>query len=229
MRIHEGLMAVALAGFALGATAAPAPAALPWPAFPAYRSPAAVEAACDAGLAGAEARVQALQRRRAGTGWVAAMDDLNAYIEDVSGPIFVLTTVHPDKTVRGAAEACELRWQDFSSSLGQNEALYRHFNSLHKRVGSGKPVERHLITNALRDFKLGGVTLTGAPRQRFREVMQQLAAQQAKFEQNVMDATDATDQQLSSHKYLTAPNLFTLARLCCVPVFLWLLFSRNRL
>jgi cardiolipin synthase len=37
------------------------------------------------------------------------------------------------------------------------------------------------------------------------------------------------DPQLSSHKFLTAPNLFTLARLCCIPVFLWLLFGRDNL
>ncbi|MBI4884957.1 MAG: CDP-alcohol phosphatidyltransferase family protein [Actinobacteria bacterium] len=33
--------------------------------------------------------------------------------------------------------------------------------------------------------------------------------------------------QLSSHKYLTAPNAFTLARLCCIPLFLWMLFGRD--
>jgi cardiolipin synthase len=34
-------------------------------------------------------------------------------------------------------------------------------------------------------------------------------------------------EQLSSHKYLTYPNLFTLARLCCIPLFLYLLFPRD--
>jgi cardiolipin synthase (CMP-forming) len=33
--------------------------------------------------------------------------------------------------------------------------------------------------------------------------------------------------QLSSHRFLTAPNLFTLLRLCCIPVFLYLLFGRD--
>jgi len=42
-----------------------------------------------------------------------------------------------------------------------------------------------------------------------------------------MADTDA--QQLSTHQFLTAPNLFTLARLCCIPVFLWMLFSRDNL
>ncbi len=36
-------------------------------------------------------------------------------------------------------------------------------------------------------------------------------------------------EQLSSHKYLTAPNAFTLLRLCCIPLFLWLLFGRDNI
>jgi cardiolipin synthase len=38
---------------------------------------------------------------------------------------------------------------------------------------------------------------------------------------------DDTTAQLSSRKYLTYPNLFTLVRLCCIPIFLWLLFGRD--
>lgn len=36
-----------------------------------------------------------------------------------------------------------------------------------------------------------------------------------------------TSTDLSSRQYLTAPNLFTLLRLCCIPLFLWLLFGRD--
>ena len=32
---------------------------------------------------------------------------------------------------------------------------------------------------------------------------------------------------VASHRYLTAPNLFTLLRLCCLPLFLYLLFGRD--
>ena len=34
-------------------------------------------------------------------------------------------------------------------------------------------------------------------------------------------------EAVSSHKYLTAPNAFTLARLLCLPLFLWLLWGRD--
>ncbi|MFM7687608.1 MAG: CDP-alcohol phosphatidyltransferase family protein [Actinomycetota bacterium] len=34
-------------------------------------------------------------------------------------------------------------------------------------------------------------------------------------------------EKLASRRYLTAPNAFTLLRLCCIPLFLWLLFGRD--
>ena len=43
-----------------------------------------------------------------------------------------------------------------------------------------------------------------------------------------MDSTQPKPaEQLSSRKYLTVPNAFTLARLCCIPLFLWMLFGRD--
>jgi cardiolipin synthase (CMP-forming) len=39
--------------------------------------------------------------------------------------------------------------------------------------------------------------------------------------------TAAETSQLSTHRFLTAPNAFTLLRLCCVPLFFWLLFARD--
>ena len=41
------------------------------------------------------------------------------------------------------------------------------------------------------------------------------------------DVGAAADAHLSSHKYLTGPNVFTLVRLCCLPLFLYLLFGRD--
>ena len=127
MQIQQSIVGAAL--WAAAAIATAATSALPGPAFPNYRDPGEVKAACDAGLAGANARVRQLERVPAGPAWLPAADRLYAYIEDVSGPIYVLTTVHPDKAIRDATEACELRWQDFNSTFGQNEKLYRRIQS----------------------------------------------------------------------------------------------------
>ena len=40
-----------------------------------------------------------------------------------------------------------------------------------------------------------------------------------------LDAGNEAAVQLSAHKILTAPNAFTLLRLCCIPLFVYLLFG----
>jgi oligopeptidase A len=123
--------------------------------------------------------------------WLQELERINTEIHRVWGPVSHLNSVLSSPPLREAYNRCLPLVTEFNTELGQNEALYRHFGAIEPRVAVAHPVERQLVAQALRDFRLGGVTLTGAPRQRFREVMQQLAAQQAGFEQNVMDATDA--------------------------------------
>ncbi len=41
----------------------------------------------------------------------------------------------------------------------------------------------------------------------------------------VSDAANASI--IAAHRLLTAPNIFTLLRLCCIPLFFWMLFGRD--
>jgi thimet oligopeptidase len=125
-----------------------AAATLPGPAFPRFDTASQVEAACDKGLAGADRRLQALERRAADSGWLAAADDLNAYIEDAYYPIGFLTNVHPDAAVRDAAQACEIRWQNFASTLGLNEKLYRAA----RRIKPRDDIDREALRLTLEGF-----------------------------------------------------------------------------
>jgi oligopeptidase A len=54
-----------------------------------------------------------------------------------------------------------------------------------------RPDQRRLLDNALRDFRLAGVALDAERKQRFKAVMERLASAQAKFDENVLDATNA--------------------------------------
>ncbi len=183
MRLHSTLIAAALAA-AAGVAGAMVATGLPGPAFPDFGNAAAVKAACDRGLARATAGVRRLERLPPERDWVAAMDDLNALIEDVSGPIFVLTSVHPDKAIRGATEACELRWQDFSSTLGQNEKLYRAA----RQVRAQDPIDREFLKTTIESFEDAGVSLPLAERRRATALNDRITALAQRFEKNVRDA-----------------------------------------
>jgi len=54
-----------------------------------------------------------------------------------------------------------------------------------------QPGQRKILEDALRDFRLAGVALAPEPRARFRAIMQELSTLGAKFEENLLDATQA--------------------------------------
>ena len=93
--------------------------------------------------------------------WLGAWDDLNAWIEDVSAPVSLLENVHPDKAMRDAAQACNQRWSEFGSALGQNETLYRALTGGASRAMRSSA---NSSSSRARDFEDSGVVLAPAER-----------------------------------------------------------------
>ena len=78
------------------------------------------------------------------------------------------------------------------TEISQNTRLQRAYTG----VGESLPADacesqRRAVDHALRDFHLAGVDLPEADKNRFKEIMQELAAAQASFEHKVQDAADA--------------------------------------
>jgi len=177
-------VSAALAAALIGGTAAAATQAAPRPAFPVFASAAALTAACEAGLVDAARRVRSFERHRPDARWLAAWDDLNAVIEDASAPIALLENVHPDKAVRDAAQACNQRWSEFASTLGQNETVYRAL----KRVRPRDAIDRELVEFSLERFEDAGVGLAPAERARAKEINDRVADLVRQFDARIRDA-----------------------------------------
>jgi thimet oligopeptidase len=158
--------------------------ALPGPAFPRFPSPAALETACASNLATVQRAVRKLEAQPAGPRWLAAYDDVNALAEDLAGPIYLLSNVHPDKPMRDASEACELRWQDFYSTLGQNEALFMAA----RKITARDAIDRELLKSTLETFEDAGVSLPPAKRQRAKAIQDRITELGQTFDKNIRDA-----------------------------------------
>jgi oligopeptidase A len=167
----------------------------PLPAFDAVR-PEHVEPAVRRMLAEQRAALEEVERvADPSLEWLNDVEQISTEVHRVWGPVTHLNSVLSSPALRDAFNRCLPLITEFGTDLGQNEKLYRSYGALKSRATSGRPIEAHLIELALRDFRLGGVALVGAQRQRFRDVSQKLAALQAGFEQNLMDATDAFQHQ----------------------------------
>ena len=181
MRACRLLVVAAMAWLSVGVQAAQA---LPGPAFPTFATAAELQRFCDRGLERARLRLRALEKRPADARWLEAYDDLTAQLEDSAGPVYLLSNVHPDKALRDAAEACELRWQDFSSSLGQNQSLFRAASRLRPRDA----IDALFAKTLLEEFEDAGVSLPANERRRAKEINDRITALGQEFDKNIRDA-----------------------------------------
>ncbi len=103
--------------------------------------------------------------------------------------------------LQGVADTAELRAEhshnlariiDFSTRLGAHAGLYAKYKSVSDRQGPTlSTARRRVMSNALRDFVLGGAELHGEARERFARIQERAGALSQAFGQHVLDATDA--------------------------------------
>ncbi|HSW07697.1 M3 family metallopeptidase [Aquabacterium sp.] len=180
MKTTLSLLVLALAG---GACLAAAPT-LPGPAFPNYPNAEALKASCDKNITRANQLLRQLEKRAVDVRWLGAFDAFNAALEDLGYPQQFVSAVHPDKAVREASEACELRWNDFTSTLGQNEKLFKAVRQFKPRDA----IDRELVKTTLEGFEDAGVSLPPAQRARAKELADRIASLGVDFQRHIRDA-----------------------------------------
>ena len=123
--------------------------------------------------------------------WALRLEQTTTAIHRVWSPVVHLNAVVSSPELRDAYNACLPHITEFGTELAQNKKLHEGFSTLEKLVPTEDDVKAQLISHALREFRLAGVALDDRQRSRFAELAQNLAQLQARFEQNLMDATDA--------------------------------------
>jgi len=121
--------------------------------------------------------------------WLCETEKLLERVHDVWNPVSHLNSVVSSPELRDAYNECLASVTEFFNDLGQNEAIFSQFELLRGSLDSEPEAE--IIRQSLRNFRLAGVALKGDEKNAYREASLELAAKQAEFEQNLMDATDA--------------------------------------
>jgi oligopeptidase A len=118
-------------------------------------------------------------------------------------PVSHLNAVRNSEPLRRAYNACLPLISAYQTELGQNEALQRAYQLVLGREGGALDAEqRKLLENALRDFRLAGVALDRPRKERFKELMQKLAAEQARFEEHILDSAAAWSRPVTDSSLL---------------------------
>ena len=129
---------------------------------------------------------------------IAPLDEINDRLQRAWSPVRHLNSVSNSPELREAFNACLPLLTEYTTELGQNEALYRAYQRIRNRDDFARlsQAQQKAIDDALRDFCLSGVALEGEARQRFAEIKRRLSELGSRFQENLLDATHAWSKHL---------------------------------
>lgn len=125
--------------------------------------------------------------------FVQPMVDANERLGRVWGPVSHLNSVMNSPELREVYNENLPKITQFYASLGQNHALFNKFKQLNNSPSYGllSTAQKKIVENELRDFRLGGADLAEEDKPVFMEIQERLSQLSAKFEENLLDATNA--------------------------------------
>jgi oligopeptidase A len=138
---------------------------------------------------------------------VEPLEELQHRVSRTWSPVSHLNAVLNSDALRNGYNACLPLLSAYQTDLAQSEPLYRAYRTIADQEGDALgPVRKQVLEHALRDFRLAGVGLEPARKERFKEVMLELTQLQAKFEENVLDATNGWSYHVADESELRGLN-----------------------
>ena len=119
-------------------------------------------------------------------------------------PVSHMNAVVNTDELRLAYNACLPKLSDYSTEMGQNEQLFNAYKVIadSNEFATLDSVQKKIIQNALRDFRLSGVDLDNEKKQRYKEISQELSRLASNYEENLMDATNAWSKVIRNEQDL---------------------------
>ncbi|NJM11661.1 MAG: oligopeptidase A [Synechococcaceae cyanobacterium SM1_2_3] len=132
------------------------------------------------------------------------LEELEDRLNKTWSPVSHLHSVQDSEALRAAYNACLPKLSAYYSELGQNQALYRAYQQIADGLEYREldAAQRKVIDNALRDFRLSGIALPPEQQARYQAIMQELSQLNAKFSENVLDATQAWTKAVADEALL---------------------------
>ncbi|RAU18001.1 oligopeptidase A [Nitrincola tibetensis] len=122
---------------------------------------------------------------------VMALDEAGDRLSNAWSVASHLNSVMNSEELREVYNRCLPKLSEYWTEMGQNKALFNAYARLAESevYQTLDVVQKRVIDNALRDFKLSGIALEGDDKARYAEIQKRLSELTNKFSENVLDAT----------------------------------------
>lgn len=144
---------------------------------------------------------------------VEPLEELQHRLSRTWSPVGHLNGVMNNEALRERYNACLPLLSEYGTDLSQDEGLFRAFSAVREKEAAQLDAEQlAVVDHALLEFKLAGVALDGAKKDRFKAVMLEMSSLAAKFEENVLDATNSFAHEITDAAELEGLNAMIVAQ-----------------
>jgi oligopeptidase A len=136
--------------------------------------------------------------------FVTPLDDATERVSRAWGAVGHLNAVVNSPALREAYNATLPVVTAFWTRLSQDERLFATYKAIAASSGFAalNAAQRRAIENEIRDFRLGGAELPTEQKARFAAIQEQLSTLSSRFNDNVLDATDAFSYVVEDAEHL---------------------------
>ncbi|MEW8260034.1 MAG: M3 family metallopeptidase, partial [Candidatus Thiodiazotropha taylori] len=166
--------------------------------------PPMVEPAIDALLQANRQTMESLLNTVASPSWGNFVEPLEVVEDRLSrtwSPVSHMNSVVNHDELREVYNACLPKLSDYATEVGQNSKLCEAYKKVAEQADLDD-AQKKMLENTLLEFRLSGVDLPEDKKQRFKEISQSLSKLTTKFEENLLDATNAWSKLISDPEQL---------------------------
>jgi len=137
--------------------------------------------------------------------FAAKTEDIDEKVSRVWSPVSHLNGVKDSDELRAAYQEGISLLTEYSSEMGQNQALYKQFKTLRAsdEFEGLSIAQKKIIENSLLDFRLSGAELPETDQTRLREINQRASELSNQFSRNVLDSTQAWQKVINDESELS--------------------------
>jgi oligopeptidase A len=152
-------------------------------------------------------KIEALLQPRREYTWASLMQPLEALEDRLDVFWSLISHLHGvlnSEKLRQIYHDCLPKLSDYSTAISHNQALYEAILSISRSEAFAQldQAQRKVIENAIRDFKLAGVSLPPEKKEQFAQLSKELSQLTSHFEENLLDATQAWTKHVTDEKTL---------------------------
>ncbi len=129
--------------------------------------------------------------------FIEPLEQLDDRLSRAWSPVSHLNAVMNNADLRTAYNQCLPELSAYATEMGQNADLFAAYKKVAEGTEALSAAQRKLLDNALRDFRLSGVDLPADKKRRYGEIASELSTLGARFEEHLLDATNAWSKSIS--------------------------------